>query len=474
VPQTRIVEKTALTGFVTVLALLGLVGVVTQRTILGLIDDNRWVTHTHVVLETFQRLSYQISQAEAAARGYVLTGDPRFEAQYKAAKISIPDLVSELRNQTADNPIEQARIPALQEVIGERLQVLENSVQIRRTQGLAAVLAIKNSRGPYLSSEITEQMELLRGEENRLLAARNLKAQQSSRRAFAVLLISVVLAMTAVAASVFLIFRDLRRRREVDRMKSEFVSVVSHELRTPLTSLRGSLGLLGSGLIAATTEKGKRMLEIAVDNTDRLIRLINDILDVEKLDSGGIQMNRKLCSGGELIKQAADAMRSMAHTHNITLQTSETDALISADPDRVVQCLTNLISNAIKFSDGGGIVTVRAVSGGGELRFEVSDRGRGIPAAYQTSIFERFHQVDASDSRKKGGTGLGLAISRSIVRQHGGRIWVESQLGKGSTFFFTIPLTGAESGADSQPTASDGSNAFGLQRERHAETRLVD
>jgi signal transduction histidine kinase len=224
-------------------------------------------------------------------------------------------------------------------------------------------------------------------------------------------------------------------------------------------------------MIDAATEKGKRMIEIAVNNTDRLIRLINDVLDVEKLDSGRIQMRRKPCSAGELIQQAADAMRSMAYTHNISLQTGQSKAVISADPDRVVQCLTNLISNAIKFSDSGGTVNVGAVPVGTELRFEVSDRGRGIPAGNQTSIFERFHQVDVSDSRKKGGTGLGLAISRSIVLQHGGRIWVESELGKGSKFFFTIPMLREETASEAQQGLNPGSRAY---KEPSAETHSTN
>jgi signal transduction histidine kinase len=129
-------------------------------------------------------------------------------------------------------------------------------------------------------------------------------------------------------------------------------------------------------------------------------------------------------------------MTPMAQDHQITLHLSGTKKTIDADPDRILQCLTNLLSNAIKFSEAGGSVTIRATPDGENLRFEVADQGRGIPADKQEAIFERFQQVDASDSRRKGGTGLGLAITRSIVQQHGGRVWVESQLGKGSTFFF--------------------------------------
>lgn len=464
----RTVEKTVLTGFVTVLALLGIVGVVSQRTIVGLVDDNQWVTHTHNVLALLQRVSYTVTQAEASVRGFAITGDENFETQYQTDKAAVDPELSELKFQTSDNPREQKNIEALESLIKDRFAIMEQGIQARKIGGLDAVLALrKNNRGLELSAQISSLIAQMRSEENRLLDERNLRAKQSERRAFIVVLLAVLLAMMAVLGSVFLIFRDLTRRRQLERIKSEFVSVVSHELRTPLTSIHGSLTLLSSGLLGSTTEKGKRMLEIAVNNTDRLIRLLNDILDVEKLNSGRAEMLPRFCNVGDLIRSAADVMRPMAQKHEITLQVGESDATIWADPDRLEQCLTNLLSNAIKFSDPGGVVKVQAKPVGTDLRFEVADEGRGIPWNKQSSIFERFQQVDASDSRKKGGTGLGLAISRTIVQQHHGRIWVESELGKGSTFFFTVPLPTMEptngrpaiKKAGTNPEASEHDNA---------------
>jgi signal transduction histidine kinase len=442
VPMKRTVEKTVLTGFVIVLALLGIVGVVSQRTIHGLIDDSQWVTHTHEVLELLQRVSFQITQAEASVRGFVITANSRFESQYLLDRSGVEPLLSELKVKTSDNPLEQAKLSQLDDIVRERFSVLDDAIQTRKSGGLAAVLALsRNSRGLVLSAQIASVIGEMRNEENRLLAERNQRERESSRRAFLVVLFAVMLAMTAVLASVFLAFRDLTRRREVDRLKSEFVSVVSHELRTPLTSIHGSLGLLSSGLLES--EKGKRMLEIAVNNTDRLIRLLNDILDIEKLESGAVQMNRTRCDAADLIRRSSEVMKAMADEHRVTIHASEARAPIEADCDRVVQCLTNLLSNAIKFSDSGSQVSIKSEVAGNDVQFEVTDHGRGIPADKRESIFERFHQVDASDSRRKGGTGLGLAITRSIVLQHGGRIWVTSEVGKGSTFFFTIPLANA-------------------------------
>ncbi len=234
-------------------------------------------------------------------------------------------------------------------------------------------------------------------------------------------------------------FRDTTDRRAVQQMKDEFVSVVSHELRTPLTSIRGALGLLAGGLLTKSPEKGQRMLDIAVSNTDRLIRLINDILDMERIDSGSVTLHRKNCSVADLLEHAAEVMRPMADKAHIVIEVvPSTASNVWADPDRIIQTLTNLLSNAIKFSPAGSTVTLSAEPGSNDVIFRVRDAGRGIPENKLEAVFERFQQVDASDSRDKGGSGLGLAICRSIVHQHGGEIGVESTVGEGSVFSFSL------------------------------------
>jgi PAS domain S-box-containing protein len=251
-------------------------------------------------------------------------------------------------------------------------------------------------------------------------------------------------------------FRDVTERREVDRLKDEFVSVVSHELRTPLTSIRGSLGLLAAGKLGEVPEKGRRMLDIAVQNTDRLVRLINDILDIERIESGRVTMELRSVDAGELALQAVDVMQAMAEKAGVRLYAWADRQPMEADPDRILQVLTNLLSNAVKFSPPGGEVSVTVSREGGELRFAVRDQGRGIPADRLESIFERFQQVDSSDAREKGGTGLGLAICRSIVQQHGGRIWAESVPGEGSTFTFTLPVTVVPEPRGTETVEGDG------------------
>jgi PAS domain S-box-containing protein len=236
------------------------------------------------------------------------------------------------------------------------------------------------------------------------------------------------------------IARDITERKQVDRMKDEFVSVVSHELRTPLTSIHGSLGMLASGLLKPDSEQGERMLQIAVDSTDRLVRLINDILDIERIESGRVKMQKEFCQVDDLMTKAVNVVQTLADQAGVTLAVTNLSMQTWVDPDRIVQTLTNLLSNAVKFSSSGNTVWLTVQQQDNHVLFAVKDQGRGIPSDKLDSIFERFQQVDSSDSRNHEGTGLGLAICRSIVQQHGGQIWAESVLGKGSTFFFRLPI----------------------------------
>jgi PAS domain S-box-containing protein len=235
-------------------------------------------------------------------------------------------------------------------------------------------------------------------------------------------------------------FTDTTERRALDRMKDEFISTVSHELRTPLTSLRGALGLLAGGALANRPEKTQQMLEIAISNSDRLVRLVNDILDLERISSGKTELHSTICSAEDLLRRAAGVQQARAPRPNIRIFFAANGVNVWADPDRILQTLSNLLSNAIKFSPAGSEIHLTArYLDDGEALIEVQDQGSGIPADKLEHIFDRFRQGDASDSRAMGGTGLGLAICRSIVNQHGGRIWATSVEGKGTTFHFTLP-----------------------------------
>ncbi|MBD2358236.1 PAS domain S-box protein [Tolypothrix sp. FACHB-123] len=238
------------------------------------------------------------------------------------------------------------------------------------------------------------------------------------------------------------IAEDITELQKVEQIKSEFIGIVSHELRTPLTAIRASLGLLNSGIYDNRPDKFRRMIEIAAIDSDRLVRLVNDILDLERLESGRCVLDKTTCGAAELIEQAVQGVKAIAQQQNITFNIYPTDAQVWAAADAIIQTLNNLLSNALKFSPANSTITISVHQQVEHVLFQISDRGRGIPADKLEAIFGRFQQVDASDSRDKGGTGLGLAICRSIIDQHNGQIWAESTPGEGSTFFFTLPLPG--------------------------------
>ncbi len=235
------------------------------------------------------------------------------------------------------------------------------------------------------------------------------------------------------------VFRDITQRLEVDRMKDEFVSIVSHELRTPLTSIRGALGLVESGSLGGLTPQAQRMVSIALDSSVRLGRLINDILDVERIHSGVLPMNLGVHPARDLIEVAVEQVDLLADRAQIRIEIGCTDGTVLADSDRITQTLINLIDNAVKFSSAHSAISISTERVGAFVEFVIRDSGRGVPSDKLDSIFRRFEQVDSSDARDRGGTGLGLAISRSIVERHNGRIWAENNADGGATFRFTIP-----------------------------------
>ncbi len=252
---------------------------------------------------------------------------------------------------------------------------------------------------------------------------------------------------------------DITEIRRLERLKSEFVSTVSHELRTPLTSIRGSLGLLSGGVGGALPDKARGLIEIAKNNCERLIRLINDMLDIEKIESGKMTFNLRPLELMELIEQVARANDGFAVQHGVRLQVTAAvpGAKVQGDGDRLVQVLTNLISNACKFSPAGSSVDIAVARLGERLRVEVADHGPGISDDFRQRIFQKFSQADATNTRKEGGTGLGLSISKAIIERLGGQIGFFSEPGKGSTFYFELPEW--REGLLSAPVAPDATAA---------------
>nr|WP_239027422.1 ATP-binding protein [Ramlibacter algicola] len=237
---------------------------------------------------------------------------------------------------------------------------------------------------------------------------------------------------------------DIRGRKEVDRLKSEFVSTVSHELRTPLTSVYGSLRLLAGGVGGTLSEQGRQLLEMSTRSCERLIRLINDVLDVERIASGRLELQLETLDLRTVVERALHDTSAYTAELGVRVRFDAPDDAVPVhvDADRITQVVVNLVSNAAKFSPGGDEVVVALRVHEGHARVGVTDHGPGIPPAFRSRVFGRFAQADASDRREKGGTGLGLNICRSIVQAHGGSIGFDSEPRVRTEFWFEVPVAG--------------------------------
>ena len=235
--------------------------------------------------------------------------------------------------------------------------------------------------------------------------------------------------------------QDITERKNVERMKTEFISTVSHELRTPLTSIRGSLGLLAGGVAGVIPDQAKSLIDIAQKNSERLILLVNDILDMEKIESGKMHFNLVPVDLSPLIQQVILSNRGYGEQYKVTYEFESSEKLpqILVDSDRFMQIMANFLSNAAKFSPAGSVISIHALVKADQVRINVTDMGSGIPDTFKDKIFNKFSQADSSDTRSKGGTGLGLSITKALVDSMGGKIGFTSKPGKGSTFYVEFP-----------------------------------
>ncbi len=239
----------------------------------------------------------------------------------------------------------------------------------------------------------------------------------------------------------FCVVHDISDRKAIEQLKQDFINMISHDLKTPLTAVRLTLELVLKGVYGQIDAKGMNRITVAQDSTQRLIELVNQLLQLEKLEAGKMELKKEMHAISDLIQSACDSLVTYAEQHKVHISMSCDDEIrASVDADKFVQILINLISNAVKFSPAHSTIAVEAIAVCGVLEVSVTDQGRGIPENMRSAIFDRYKQVDRSDESIRGGTGLGLAICQAIVQAHGGEIGVESEVDKGSTFWFCIPI----------------------------------
>ncbi len=257
--------------------------------------------------------------------------------------------------------------------------------------------------------------------------------------------------------------RDITKLRELEQAKSDFVSTVSHELRTPLTSIKAYTATLRRGDVEFDEGTRQEFLRVIEDETDRLARLVSDILDVSRIESGRLELKRRDFDLAKLARIVIGKLESHSSRHTIHLHAPASMDPVCADPDKIEQVIMNLVDNAVKYSPAGGEVTVNLTQHRNRVEFKVSDQGVGIPPEHLPHIFEKFHRVDNRATREIYGTGLGLYVSKSIIEAHGGSIWVESEPGAGSTFHFTLPIAQRRESAQEEGCRPVGEGAGQLE-----------
>jgi signal transduction histidine kinase/CheY-like chemotaxis protein len=457
------------------IVLLVALGVVSYRRVVASATGEAAVRHTHQVIEGLASLLSAAQDIETGYRGFVLVGDERFLAPYRDGRAKAPTDLASIAQLTADHPDQQQRVAALTALVDRQIQFGDEIVRLRRDGGAQAAAARAASEdGLRLMDGIRRLISEMRVEEGRLLAAGQLSAANSFTRLTIVLVLGFVSALTAMGVAGWMVTRDTKARlaseealREseerlrsakdaaeaANRAKSEFLANMS-QIRTPMN---GVIGMTELVLDTELTSEQRENLLIVKSSAAALLTVINDILDFSRIEAGKLELDSIDFNARDAIGEVATAVALKAHQKGLEL-VADVDATVPqtlrGDPGRLRQILVNLLGNAIKFTHQGEVVlrvaaeasTAQEVA----LRFSVKDTGVGIPPDRLQSVFEPFTQADGSMTRTYGGTGLGLTISSQLVHLMGGRLWVESEFGAGSTFHFTARFAPG----DALPTAA--------------------
>ncbi len=471
-------------GFATALLLLALNAWMTFNAFRYVIETQKWVTHTYQVLREIETDVSLAKDVETGARGYVITANRAFLAPYEMARVKVKAHLEPLYTLTRDNPAQQKRVLELAARIDRKLQTAKKQIAlVNAGRRLEAELLVSSGEGKAVMDAVRAKADEMRNEEERLLKIRTETSRIAARRAHFSLFVAVLFSLLLLSLVYSVLARSkvqsenlataLAELKRLEAMRDSLNEMLVHDLRTPLTTMLGPLEMLQTEQFGQLEETQREIVGISLLSSRRLLGLVNELLDIAKMEAGEMRVRRESLRPQIVIDEAIKhiALSEYDGGHRIEREVPDVLPSLQADQELLTRVLINLLGNAVKFTPRGGKITLgvrecvplevlpprlKPVPGRKideilqtpSLLFCVRDTGEGVPAAYLDRIFDKFGQVENRKEGRKRSTGLGLTFCKLTVEAHGGQIWAESEINQGSTFYFTIPLRFASNDAN--------------------------